>query len=62
MSIVQAREQFNKQLWELVLGSVVFRASNGRSEPKRRTRTVWWSEYIGHSVPKRQATAEGVNF
>lgn len=53
MSIVQAGNQFNELLWEIVIGSVDFRNCNGRSELKRRPQCKWWSEYIGQSKPKR---------
>lgn len=51
--LVLAFDQFNDQLWEIVIGSVDFRICNSRSELKRRPRAQWWAEYIGHSTPQR---------
>jgi len=53
MALVVAGDEYNKLLWEYVIGSVDFRECNGRSERNRRPRSSWWAEYIGQSTPKR---------
>jgi len=53
MALVVAGDEYNKLLWEYVIGSVDFRECNGRSERTRRPRSSWWAEYIGQSKPKR---------